>query len=301
MLVTANGRAYDVPPGTTVAAFIRERGLDPQYVVVERNGEALGRARYETLPLREGDRLELVRAVAGGSADGGETVLSGPSTTASLGQWRRKRLGAARLYVVTDARRKQGDLAGFLDEILDAGADVIQLREKDAEAGDLLRCAEAFREAAERHQALFFVNDRPDVALACGADGVHVGQGDLPPAFVRGLVGEDVLIGLSTHAPDQFAGAAPESDYLCVGPVHATPTKPGRPGTGLGLVAFAAAQAAAGAELRPWFAIGGIERTTLPDVVDAGARRIVVVRAVTEADDPGAAVEALRRGLLLRD
>ena len=110
-----------------------------------------------------------------------------------------------------------------------------------------------------------------------------------------------MLIGLSTHAPDQFAGAAPESDYLCVGPVHATPTKPGRPGTGLGLVAFAAAQAAAGAELRPWFAIGGIERTTLPDVVDAGARRIVVVRAVTEADDPGAAVEALRRGLLLRD
>ena len=145
-----------------------------------------------------------IRVLGTGCGDGGETVLSGPSTTASLGQWRRKRLAAARLYVVTDARRRQGDLGGFLDEILGAGVDALQLREKDAEAGDLLRWAEAFREAAERHQALFFVNDRPDVALACGADGVHVGQDDLAPAFVRGLVGDDVLIGLSTHAPDQF-------------------------------------------------------------------------------------------------
>jgi thiamine-phosphate pyrophosphorylase len=125
-----------------------------------------------------------------------------------------------------------------------------------------------------------------------------VGQDDLPPVFVRGLVGDDVLIGLSTHAPEQFVGAAPEADHLSAGPVHATPTKPGRPATGLGLVAFAAARTAAGGELRPWFAIGGIDRTTLPDIVEAGARRIVVVRAVTEADDPGAAVEALRRELL---
>ena len=189
MRVTANGHEYDIADGTTVAAFIRQRSLDPRSVVVERNGEAVERARYDDLRLEPGDRLELVRAVAGGSGEG-ETVLSEPAAPASLGEWRRRRLAAARLYVVTDARQGQGDLAEFLEEILDAGVDVVQLREKDAEAGDLLRWAEVFREAAERHQALFFVNDRPDVALACGADGVHVGQNDLPPAFVRGLVGE---------------------------------------------------------------------------------------------------------------
>jgi thiamine-phosphate pyrophosphorylase len=300
MRVTANGDPYEVAPGTTVAGFIRERDLDPQFVVVERNGEPVERARYDAIMLEADDRLELVRAVAGGSGDG-ETVLSEPTATGSLGEWRRRRLGAARLYVVTDARRRQGDLAAFLEEILDAGVDVIQLREKDAEAGDLLRWAEAFREAAERHQALFFVNDRPDVALACGADGVHVGQDDLPPAFVRGLVGPDVLIGLSTHDPQQFTGGAREADHLCAGPVYATPTKPGRPATGLDLIRFAAGRETAGAEARPWFAIGGIDRATLGDVVEAGARRIVVVRAVTESDDPTGAVEALRRGLASGD
>jgi thiamine-phosphate pyrophosphorylase len=300
MRVTANGHEYDVADGTTVAAFIRERSLDPRSVVVERNGEAVQRARYDDLRLESGDRLELVRAVAGGSGEG-ETVLSEPSAPGSLGEWRRRRLAAARLYVVTDARREQGDLAEFLEEILDAGVDVVQLREKDAEAGDLLRWAQVFRDAAERHQALFIVNDRPDVALACGADGVHVGQNDLPPAFVRELVGGDVLIGLSTHDVEQFASAAPEADHLCAGPVHATPTKPGRPATGLDFISFAAAQEAAGDEQRPWFAIGGIDRVTLPDVVDAGARRIVVVRAVTLSDDSAGAVEALRRGLAASD
>jgi thiamine-phosphate pyrophosphorylase len=298
--VTANGRAYDIADGTTVAVFIRERSLDPLTVVVERNGEAVERVRYDDLRLEAGDRLELVRAVAGGSGEG-ETILSEPSTPASLGEWRRRRLAAARLYVVTDARRAQNDLAEFLEEILDAGVDVVQLREKDAEAGDLLRWAQIFREAAERHQALFFLNDRPDVALGCGADGVHVGQNDLPPAFVRALVRDDVLIGLSTHDAQQFAGAAPEADHLCAGPVHATPTKPGRPGTGLGLISFAAGREAAGDEVRPWFAIGGIDRETLPAVVEAGARRIVVVRAVTMSEDPAGAVEALRRGLAASD
>jgi thiamine-phosphate pyrophosphorylase len=300
MRVTANGNEYDVADGTTVAAFIRERALDPRYVVVERNGEAVERARYDEQHLEQDDRLELVRAVAGGSGEG-ETVLSDPAAPGSLGEWRRRRLAAARLYVVTDARQQRGDLAEFLEEILDAGVDIVQLREKDAEAGDLLRWAEVFREAAERHQALFFVNDRPDVALACGADGVHVGQNDLRPAFVRGLVGADVLIGLSTHDPTQFAGAAPEADHLCAGPVHATPTKPGRPATGVGFIADAAAREASGDEVRPWFAIGGIDGKTLPDVVEAGARRIVVVRAVTESDDPTGAVEALRRGLAVSD
>jgi thiamine-phosphate pyrophosphorylase len=300
MRVTANGNEYDVADGTTVAAFIRERSLDPRWVVVERNGEAVERASYDDLRLEPGDRLELVRAVAGGSGEG-ETVLSEPAASGSLGEWRRRRLAAARLYVVTDARENRGDLADLLEEILDAGVDIVQLREKDAEAGDQLRWAETFREAAVRHQALFFVNDRPDVALACGADGVHVGQNDLPPAFVRELVGADVLIGLSSHDPGQFAAAALEADHLCAGPVYATPTKPGRPATGLGFIADAAAQAASGDERRPWFAIGGIDPMTLPGVVEAGARRIVVVRAVTESDDPAGAVEALRRGLAAAD
>jgi thiamine-phosphate pyrophosphorylase len=308
--VTANGEPYEVAAGTSVEAFIVERGLDPRFVLVEWNGEPLERWSYETVTLSDGDRLELVRAVAGGSASapsagpsGGETVLAGRAETAStgsLGDWRRRRLAASRLYVVTGARAARGDLAEVLEAILDAGTDLVQLREKEAEAGDLLRWAEVFRAAAERHQAMFFVNDRPDVAIAAGADGVHVGQNDLPPAFVRGLVGEDVLIGLSSHDAAQLAGAAPEADYLCAGPVHETPTKPGRPATGLDLVRLAAERERSGAELRPWFAIGGIDRRTLPDVVDAGASRIVVVRAVAEADDPGAAVEALRAGLARR-
>jgi len=305
MRVTANGREYDVAPGTTVAGFIHERSLDPRHVVVEHNGEALERSRYETVTLGEGDRLELVRAVAGGSGPypndpaSERTTLSSTSASSpgTLGEWRRRRLAAARVYVVTDAREDRGDLGDFLEEILDAGVDVVQLREKEAEAGDLLRWADVFREAAERHQALFFVNDRADVALTCGADGVHVGQNDLRPAFVRGLVGEDVLIGLSTHAPEQFGGAASEADCLSAGPVYATPTKPGRPATGLDLVRFAAAREASGEEPRPWFAIGGIDEETLPAVVDAGATRIVVVRAATEAEDPTAVVESLRKRL----
>jgi thiamine-phosphate pyrophosphorylase len=205
---------------------------------------------------------------------------------------RRGRLADARMYVVTDARAERGDLAEFLEAILEAGADIVQLRDKDAEARDLLRWAGPFREAAQRHGALFVVNDRPDVALAAEADGVHLGQNDLPPAFVRGLVGPDVLIGLSTHSDEQLHSAAPEADYVCVGPVRETPTKAGRPAVGLGPV-----RTAARAEHRPWFAIGGIDPQTLPEAVAAGARRIVVVRAVTEAADPAAAVLVLRAGL----
>jgi thiamine-phosphate pyrophosphorylase len=195
--------------------------------------------------------------------------------------------------VVTDARRDRGDLEGFLQAVLGAGADVVQLREKEAEAGDLLRWGTAFREAAARHGALFVVNDRPDVALALGADGVHLGQNDLPVGFARGLMGPDALIGLSTHDQGQLLGAPPEADYLCAGPVYPTPTKPGRPATGLGLVRTAAREV----RDRPWFAIGGIDSATLPEVVAAGARRIVVVRAVTAAADPAAAVRRLLDGL----
>jgi thiamine-phosphate pyrophosphorylase len=205
---------------------------------------------------------------------------------------RRERLARAHLYVVTDARTEQGDLREFLDAILEAGTDIVQLRKKEAEAGDLLRWSETFREAADHHGALFLMNDRPDVALAAGADGVHVGQDDLPVEFVRELIGPDLLIGLSTHDEEQLRSSAIDADYLCVGPVHETPTKPGRPATGVHLVEVAAAS-----EPKPWFAIGGIDRHTLPEVVAAGARRIVVVRAVTVAADPPGAVRALLDGL----
>jgi thiamine-phosphate pyrophosphorylase len=203
---------------------------------------------------------------------------------------RRDRLAHSRLYLVTDARRERGDLPDFLDAVLRAGVDVIQIREKETEAGEVIRWGMAFKEAAETHGALFVVNDRPDVALALDADGVHLGQDDLPPEVARRILGPEALIGLSTHSPEQFDRAASEADYLCAGPVWETPTKPGRPAAGLDLVRHAAKR---GGE-RPWFAIGGIDQETLPEVADAGATRIVVVRAVTEAADASLAVQGIR-------
>lgn len=203
---------------------------------------------------------------------------------------RRERLATARLYVVTGARH---DLPEFLEAILGAGVDVVQLREKDAEAGDLLPWGKVFKDAAERHDALFIVNDRPDVALALQADGVHLGQNDLLPRVAREILGPDAIIGLSTHSPEQWDEAAPEADYLCAGPVWETPTKPGRPAAGPGYVRYAAESG----ETRPWFAIGGIDQRRLPQVIEAGATRIVVVRAVTESAEPAETVASLRRVL----
>ncbi|HEX2026267.1 MAG TPA: thiamine phosphate synthase, partial [Actinomycetota bacterium] len=177
--------------------------------------------------------------------------------------------------------------------ILEAGVDLVQLREKEADAAEVLRWAEIFREATDRHGALFIVNDRADVALAAGTDGVHLGQQDLPPRVARDILGSEAIIGLSTHAPDQWEAAAPEADYLCAGPVWETPTKPGRPAAGLDYVRYAAASG----ERRPWFAIGGITEQNLRRVVSAAATRIVVVRAVTESTDPASAVRTLREGL----
>jgi thiamine-phosphate pyrophosphorylase len=166
------------------------------------------------------------------------------------------------------------------------------LREKQAEAGDLLRWSEVFRRAADRHGALFVVNDRPDVALATGADGVHLGQNDLPARAARTILGPDALVGLSCHRPEDHDAAPPEADYLTAGPVHPTPTKPGRPGVGPDLVRYAAERVD-----RPWFAIGGIDVGNVAEVAEAGARRIAVVRAVTESADPAGAVRALLRAL----
>jgi len=207
------------------------------------------------------------------------------------------RLATSTLYVVTDAREARGDLRAFLDGVLDAGADIVQLRDKDADVKDLLRWGPAFRQAARARDALFIVNDRPDVALAVGADGVHLGQDDLPPRWARGVLGPAPLIGLSTHSAEQLAAVPPEVDYVCVGPVYETPTKPDRAATGIGLVRAAAARASQAEHPRPWFAIGGLDASTLPAVVSAGATRAVVVRAVTQASDPAAAVHTLLRAL----
>ena len=206
-----------------------------------------------------------------------------------------QRLADARLYLCTDARRRQGDLEQFLDAVLSGGVDVVQLREKGLEAAEELELLTVFAAAARRHGRLLAVNDRADVALAAGADVLHLGQRDLPPAAARRVVGPDVVIGRSTHTPEQAARAAAEAEvgYFCTGPVWATPTKPGRAAVGPDLVRVAAATGTA----KPWFAIGGIDLGTLEEVLDAGARRVVVVRALTEAGDPGAAAAELARRL----
>ena len=200
----------------------------------------------------------------------------------------RDRLASARLYLCTDARQDHGDLASFLDAVLAAGVDVVQLRQKGLEAADELRFLEVFRVACDRHGKLLAVNDRADVAFAAGADVLHIGQGDLPPPAARRILGPGPVIGRSTHSEAEAADAASDEaiDYFCVGPVWPTPTKPGRPAPGLGLVSYAAGLAAT----KPWFAIGGVDETRLGDVLEAGARRVVVVRAITGATDPGAAV-----------
>ncbi|MFV8127986.1 thiamine phosphate synthase [Streptomyces syringium] len=209
----------------------------------------------------------------------------------------RERLADARLYLCTDARKRQGDLPEFLDAVLgDGGVDIIQLRDKGMEAGEELEHLAVFAEAARRHGRLLAVNDRADVAHAVRSDVLHLGQGDLPVPAARAVLGDDVLIGRSTHAEAEVAAAAAEPgvDYFCTGPCWPTPTKPGRHAPGLDLVRYAAALQPEGTG-RPWFAIGGIDAGNLDEVLDAGARRVVVVRAITEADDPGEAAARLAK------
>lgn len=210
-----------------------------------------------------------------------------------LGARRAARLDDARLYVVTDARRGRGDLEAFLSAVAGASADLLQLRDKHATDDEIRAAAEVFRRVCDDTGALFVLNDRPDLAVEVGADGIHVGQDDAHPDDVRATVGPDVLVGRSTHSPEQLDASGEEDvDYVAVGPVHATPTKQGRAPVGLGPIRHAAEHAA-----HPWFAIGGIDRHTIGEVLEAGARRVVVVRAVTEADDPAEAAWTLRRAL----
>lgn len=214
------------------------------------------------------------------------------------------RLADARLYLCTDARRERGDLAEFADAALAGGVDIIQLRDKGSpgeqrfgplEARGELAALEILADAARRHGALLAVNDRADIARAAGADVLHLGQDDLPLPAAREVIGPEVLIGRSTHDRDQASAALAEPvDYFCTGPCWPTPTKPGRTAPGLELVRFAADQP----DTKVWFAIGGIDLERLPQVVAAGAGRVVVVRAITAAEDPRAAAAALRSGLI---
>ena len=205
---------------------------------------------------------------------------------------RRERLRRARLYFVTDVRPGLEELVAAA---LSGGVDMVQLRDKEADDSALVEAASAFRRLCDAHGALFWLNDRPELLRACGADGVHVGQDDMPAAEARRLAGDDVLVGLSTHSPAQLDEAlgSGEADQLSVGPVWETPTKEGRPAAGLDYVRYAASAAGE----RPWFAIGGIDLDNVREVIAAGASRVVVVRAIRDADDPHAAAAALREAL----
>ena len=208
--------------------------------------------------------------------------------------WRQERLADAWLYLCMDRRADQGDLDGFLDAVLGAGVDLVQLRDKAATRHELAAASAMFRAAADRHGALFILNDDARLAAEVGADGVHVGQDDLHPSDARALVGSDAIVGRSTHSVAEVDRALDEDcDYFAVGPVHATPTKHGRPAIGLEPLRHAAALD----QERPWFVTGAMSLTNAPEALATGARRLVVVRAITEAPDPARAVNELA-GLL---
>jgi thiamine-phosphate pyrophosphorylase len=202
-----------------------------------------------------------------------------------------RNLEDSQLYFVCGARPGGRALADVLRPALAEGVDVFQLREKDASDEDVLRHADEAQRCCAEAGVTFVLNDRPDLVARAGADGVHVGQDDIPVDEARAVVGAERIVGLSTHSVEQvYAARGADIDYFAVGPVHATPTKEGRPAVGLDPIRHAARTAT-----RPWFAIGGLDEHTTRAVLDAGARRIVVVRAIAEADDPGQATRTLRR------
>ncbi len=202
---------------------------------------------------------------------------------------RRELVGDVRLYLVTDAAPRGASLAAFLADVIEAGVGMVQLRDRSLSDRELAATARLCADVCRENGALFILNDRLDVALLAGADGVHVGQDDLPPDEVRRIAGDDFIIGVSTHSPDQIDAANETSaDYIGVGPIHETPTKPGRPAVGLDLVRYAARNARA-----PFFPIGGIDVQTAPRVIEAGARSLSVLRSVANAPDPPRAVREL--------
>ena len=209
----------------------------------------------------------------------------------SAGPLRRERLRTARLYFVCDARPHGEDPEVLLRAALSGGVDIVQLREKQLGRAEIERAAGTFRRVCDIYSALFIVNDDPDLARSCDADGVHVGQDDVSAEEARALLGPDAIIGLSTHSEEQIAASAGRPvDHISVGPIWETPTKAGRPGVGLELISHAAAQAP-----HPFFAIGGIDSGNAEQVVAAGAERLCVVRAIRDAADPSAVATELRR------
>ena len=211
------------------------------------------------------------------------------SPSDGIGALRRERLRTARLYFVCDARPGGEDPEPLLRAALDGGADIIQLREKSGDMRMIDRSAQTFRRLADNYGVPFIVNDDPEFAVSCRADGVHIGQDDMAVEEARRIVGNDVLIGLSTHSTEQIE-AASGVDHISVGPVWETPTKAGRPAVGLDLVRHAATHSSI-----PFFAIGGIDPGNVDQVLAAGARRICVVRAIRDAPDPTAVAAALRQ------
>jgi thiamine-phosphate pyrophosphorylase len=207
----------------------------------------------------------------------------------AAGPLRRERLRTARLYFVCDARPHGEDPEGVLRAALNGGVDIVQLREKELDRRAIEVAGATFRRLCDTYSALFIVNDDPALAISCRADGVHLGQDDVAVAEARATLGADVLIGLSTHTREQIDAAA-GADYLSVGPIWETPTKEGRPAVGLELVQYAAQYASL-----PFYAIGGIDPSNAHEVVEAGARRLCVVRAIRDSDDPAAAADKLRR------
>ena len=208
----------------------------------------------------------------------------------AAGPLRRERLRTARLYFVCDANPRGEDPEPLLRAALGAGVDIVQLREKELPRREIERSALTFRRLCNTYSALFIVNDDPELAIACGADGVHVGEDDTPAEEARAILGPEGIVGHSTHSEEQIAASAGlPIDYISVGPVWETPTKAGRPGVGLELVSHAAEHAP-----HPFFAIGGIDPSNAGEVVAAGARRLGVVRAIRDAEAPAAAAESLR-------
>lgn len=229
-------------------------------------------------------------------------VTLAPMQSPTLGAERRTRLGEARLYLVCDSAPGGRELEEVLPLAIAGGVEIVQLREKQLDGEELLQAARTARAVCEEQGALFVVNDRPDIAAQVGADGVHVGQEDMDVDAVRAIVGPEMLVGLSTHSPLQIDAAVRVTragsryvDYIGVGPVFQTPTKLGRPAVGTELVSYASAQAHV-----PFFAIGGVDADNIAGVLDAGATRICVLRAIADAEDPERAAKELRAALELR-
>jgi thiamine-phosphate pyrophosphorylase len=212
----------------------------------------------------------------------------------SLAERRRVWLERSRLYLICDTRPGGDEPEDILRAALQSGVDIVQLRDKSAEDRDVVEAGRVFRRLCDAYDALFIVNDQADLAIACAADGVHLGQGDTDPEEVRRVLGPDALIGLSTHSREQI-DAAGDVDYIGVGPVYETPTKPGYEPVGLELVHWAAEHARV-----PFFAIGGIDAGNIDDVLGAGAGRIAVVRAIRDALDPGEATRELESRISAR-